>query len=90
MIGTNDFAASIGVPGDVGGRRMVEVYRNVSAACRSHGEWLGMDGAGNADLVERYVEVGVRFILPGNDIDFLIWGLRQRTAQLRSISLPAE
>ena len=89
MIGTNDFAASIGVPGDVGDQRVVEAYRNVSAACRSHGKWLGMGGVGDSDLVKRYVEMGVRFILAGNDINYLISGVRQRTAELRSISLPA-
>lgn len=87
MIGTNDLAASMGIPGDVGNERIVEVYEKVAAACEAHDKWMGMGGVSRPDLVERYLGMGARFLLAGNDINYLIAAARHQTSTLRSIPL---
>lgn len=87
MIGTNDLATSMGYPGQFGHDQVVAAYETVRVACEKHGKWMGMGGVADSALVEKYVGMGVRFILAGNDINFMIASAKQKTATLRDISL---
>src|SRR5919206_465012 len=42
LIGTNDLALEMGIPGEVGHERIVDAYRRVIDACHRHGKWPGM------------------------------------------------
>jgi len=83
LIGTNDLSAEMGIPGEFGSERVVEAYRRVIAACRKHGKHPGMGGAYTEPLLSRYIELGMRFILGGQDGQFIMAGATHRTGFLR-------
>ncbi len=85
MIGTNDLATAMGLPQQFGHERIAAAYRKVGDACRTHGKWMGMGGVGDNDLIEKYVGLGVRFVLNGNDLNYMIDGMRRKAAALRQI-----
>lgn len=72
MIGTNDLAAASGLPGQVGHEQIVANYETVAAACKKHGKWMGMGGVPVPELQEKYIGMGVRFVLAGQDMSYLI------------------
>ncbi len=47
-----------------------------------------MAGIYNEPLMQRYIEMGARFILSGNDAAFLMASAAQRTGFLRKIHTP--
>jgi 4-hydroxy-2-oxoheptanedioate aldolase len=83
LIGSNDLCAEMGIPGDFGSERVAEAYRVMIAACRNHGKFPGMAGIYNEAIMPRYIEMGARFILSGQDAAFLMAGAAQRTGFLR-------
>src|ERR1700733_3297027 len=88
LIGTNDLCAEMGIPGDFGNERVAEAYRVMIAACRKHGKFPGMAGIYNEAIMPRYIEMGARFILSGQDAAFLMAGAAARTGFLRK-TLPS-
>ncbi len=87
MIGTNDLCAEMGIPGQYGDTRVEEAYRTVVAACRRHGKFPGMGGVVDHALMEKYIGLGMRFILSGNDTGFLMAGANARANFLHGINL---
>jgi 2-keto-3-deoxy-L-rhamnonate aldolase RhmA len=85
LVGTNDLCAEMGVPGALGDPRVEEAYRTVIAACARHGVYPGMGGVYDHELMPRYIRMGMRFILSGGDLAFLMAGARQRAAFLRGL-----
>jgi 4-hydroxy-2-oxoheptanedioate aldolase len=83
LIGSNDLCAEMGIPGDFGNERVAEAYRAMIAACRNHGKFPGMAGIYNEAIMPRYIEMGARFILSGQDAAFLMAGAAARTGFLR-------
>jgi len=87
LVGTNDLCAEMGMHGDFGNPRVRQAYEKVIAACARHGKFPGMGGVYDPTLMDRYIRAGMRLILCGNDLAFLMAGARERTSILRSISL---
>jgi 4-hydroxy-2-oxoheptanedioate aldolase len=85
LIGTNDLCAEMGIHGDFGNDRVADAYANMIAACRKHGKFAGMAGIYNEAIMPRYIEMGARFILSGQDAAFLMAGAGQRTSFLRKL-----
>lgn len=83
LIGTNDLCAEMGIHGEFGHDRVVDAYGRVIAACRKHAKFPGMGGVYNEALMARYIEMGARFILSGQDGAFLMAAALQRTGFLR-------
>jgi 2-keto-3-deoxy-L-rhamnonate aldolase RhmA len=46
-----------------------------------------MGGVYDPKLMDRYIRMGMRLILSGNDLAFLMAGARERAAMLRAIEL---
>jgi len=86
LIGSNDLCAEMGIPGDFGNERVADAYRATIAACKKHGKFPGMAGIYNEAIMTRYVEMGARFILSGQDAQFLMAGAAQRTGFMRKLS----
>jgi 4-hydroxy-2-oxoheptanedioate aldolase len=84
MIGTNDLATEMGIPGEFGNPRILAAYETVLAACRKHNKFPGMGGVGAEPLLEKFVKMGMRFILAGGDVGMLIQASAQRSKFLRS------
>jgi 2-keto-3-deoxy-L-rhamnonate aldolase RhmA len=87
LIGTNDLCAEMGIPGQFTDARVEDAYRAVVAACRRHGKFPGMGGVYEPKLMEKYIGFGMRMILSGSDLSFMMAGARARTEFLRSVRL---
>jgi 2-keto-3-deoxy-L-rhamnonate aldolase RhmA len=83
LIGTNDLAAEMGIPGDFANPRIAAAYETVIAACRKHKKWPGMGGVYSEDLLKRYVGMGMRIMLAGGDVGMLMQAATARTSFLR-------
>jgi len=71
LVGTNDLAMELGIPGGFGDERIVAAYQSVVDACKKHGKHAGVGGIADQALIKRYVDMGVRLVLPGSDLGFL-------------------
>src|SRR5215472_4745055 len=71
LIGTNDLAMELGIPGGFGDERIVAAYQAVVDACKKHGKHAGVGGIADEALLKRYIEMGVRLVLPGSDLSFM-------------------
>ena len=83
LIGTNDLAMELGIPGQLGHAEIAGAYERVIAACRKHGKWPGMGGVYGEELMAKYIAMGMRMILSGNDLGLLMAGAAQRAKFLR-------
>jgi len=83
LIGSNDLCAEMGIPGDFGNDRVADAYQATIAACRKHNKFPGMAGIYNEAIMPRYIEMGARFILAGQDAQFMLAGAAQRTGFMR-------
>src|SRR6266571_1107907 len=89
LIGSNDLCAEMGIPGDFANDRLAEAYRAAIAACQKHGKFPGMAGIYNEAIMPRYIEMGARFVLGGQDGAFMAAGAAQRTGFLRKLPVGA-
>jgi 4-hydroxy-2-oxoheptanedioate aldolase len=85
LIGSNDLSLELGIAGQFGHPHIVAAYDSVIAACRKHGKWPGMGGINAEEYLSRYIAAGMRMILGGNDMPFLIAGAQQRAGALRKM-----
>jgi len=83
LIGTNDLAAEMGIPGDLGNPRIVEAFGTVIAACKKHNKWAGMGGVRDDAHIKQYVQMGIRLILAGAEISMLLGAATARTNYMR-------
>jgi 2-keto-3-deoxy-L-rhamnonate aldolase RhmA len=83
LIGTNDLCFEMGIPGQFNDPRVAEAYKKTIAACRKHGKFAGMGGMYTAELLEKYVGMGVQLILSGSDFSLLMQGATQRASLVR-------
>src|SRR3954462_4787327 len=87
LIGSNDLCAEMGIPGDFGSERLADAYRRTIAACRKRDKFPGMAGIYNEAIMPRYIEMGARFILAGQDAQFLMTGAVNRTGFMRKLPI---
>jgi 4-hydroxy-2-oxoheptanedioate aldolase len=88
LIGTNDFLADLGHPGEYDHPKVREAYERSIAACRKHRKHVGVGGLGSRpDLVQQYVAMGARFVSTGTDLGFLLAACTERAKQVRALKL---
>jgi 2-keto-3-deoxy-L-rhamnonate aldolase RhmA len=87
LIGSNDLCAEMGIPGQFTDPRVEDAYRKVIAACRKHGIHPGMGGIYEPKLLEKYIGMGMRFVLAGGDLGFLMAGARERANFLHGLKI---
>ena len=87
LVGANDTAIELGVPGQLGHQLVRDVVKKVCAVCAKNNLFPGVGGVYDEAVMKEYVEMGARFILSGSDLGFLMQGARLRSEMLRSISL---
>jgi 4-hydroxy-2-oxoheptanedioate aldolase len=83
LVGTNDLAMEMGIPGDFTNPKIVGAYEKVIAACKKHGKFPGMGGVYAEDLMRRYIGMGMRMILAGGDTGMMMQAATQRAVLLR-------
>ena len=86
LVGTNDLCTEMGIPGAVGDARIQEIMERVVAACRAHGKHPGLGGVYEPPLMERYIRMGMRLILCGNDLTMMMAAAQERSARMRAIT----
>ena len=74
------------MPGRVGDPAVMEAQAKVIDACRRHGRYPGLGGVYEPALMKRYIEMGMRFILCGNDLSMLMGAAGARAEQLRALA----
>lgn len=84
LIGTNDLAMEMGIPGQFDHAEIERAYERVIAACRRHGKAPGMGGVYTEELLAKYVDLGMRMILSGNDLSLIVAAGNQKTKFLRA------
>ena len=87
LVGTNDLCMEMGMPGRVGDPAVMEAQAKVIDACRRHGRFPGLGGVYDPALMKRYIEMGMRFVLCGNDLSMLMAGAGGRARQLRALAI---
>lgn len=85
LIGTSDLTMEMGIPGQFDHPDVVAAYETTIAACRKHGKFPGMGGVYDPANMERYISMGARFILSGNDLSFLMAGAKERASRVRTM-----
>jgi len=86
LIGTNDLCMEMGIPGQVDDPRIAEIYQRVIAACRANGLYAGLGGVYEPGLMQRYIALGMQFVLVGSDLSLLMAASRERVQRLRNVS----
>ncbi len=85
LIGTSDLTMEMGIPGQIDHPDIAKAYEAVVAACRKHGKHPGMGGVYDPPLMQRYIEIGARLILGGNDLPLLMAAATERSKTLRAM-----
>ena len=75
LIGTNDLCMEMGIPGDYSNPKVKDAYIKVIEACKKYGKTPGMGGVYNEELMSEYIKMGMRFILSGSDLSFMMQSL---------------
>ena len=84
LIGTNDLCMEMGIPGDYSNPKVKDAYIKVIEACKKYGKTPGMGGVYNEELMSEYIKMGMRFILSGSDLSFMMQSASQRSNKIRS------
>lgn len=90
LLGPSDLTAEMGIHGDYENEHFQNAVRSVSAACREHGVALGVAGIKSLDLLERFVDLGLRFISAGTDIGMMTEAATARAQALRRLGNPVD
>ena len=86
MIGTNDFMADIGIPGQFEHPRVHDAYARTLAACRRHGKHVGVGGLpSRPELIAKFVKMGARYVSTGTDLAFLLAEASVRARQVHDL-----
>ena len=86
MIGTNDFLADIGLPGQFESPRVRQAYARTIAACRACGKHVGVGGLpSRPELIAEFVKMGARYVSTGTDLAFLMAEASKRAGEVRAL-----
>ena len=87
-VGASDLSDAMGIPGCYGDASIKRSFERVVAACRAHGKIAGAGGlAGDLQLLQQMVGLGVRFVTAGSEWDFMLAAARARAGVLRQLPL---
>ncbi|WP_416355870.1 HpcH/HpaI aldolase family protein [Aureimonas phyllosphaerae] len=71
LVGANDLANALGVPGQIGHPTVRDAFGQVAAACAANGIHLGVGGLGGQPEVAReMIALGARYATAGADVTF--------------------
>lgn len=85
LIGTSDLSAESGIPGQFDHDIINAAYQRVIDACRKHEKIPGMGGVYDNTLLARYTQMGMRMVLAGSDVSFMMTAAKQRGEFLQSL-----
>ena len=76
----------MGITGQHDHPKVNKVYDQVVDACTKHGKTPGMGGSYQPDLIEKRISEGMRFILSGSDLNFMIAGASAQANMIREVA----
>ena len=82
FVGASDLSFTLGTPSEYGHPGMVSAMEKVAEAARRHGKHCGFGGVSDPVIAQRYIAMGHRLILAGNDQTMFLQGARARHAAL--------
>ncbi|MDX2156021.1 MAG: aldolase/citrate lyase family protein [Hyphomicrobiaceae bacterium] len=85
LIGTSDLTLEMGLPGQLMHPDVIKAYETAAAACTKHGKWLGMGGVYTEEGLARYIGLGARMVLVGNDLPLLVQAASERAVKMRTV-----
>jgi len=85
LIGTNDLCLEMGIPGQLDHPRLSAAIDAVLAACKKHGKIPALGGIYGKELLTRYLGLGFRMMLAGNDISLLHSAAQEQAKFVRSL-----
>lgn len=83
LFGTSDLTMEMGLPGQFEHPDVVAAYKTVIAACTKNKKWAGMGGIYAQSTMQKYVGMGIKMILAGSDLGFLMDAAAARAKALR-------
>ncbi len=85
LIGPNDLTQALGIYGQTGHPDFLAAVREICAAARAHGKYVGMSCA-SAKACRPWMEMGVRFFQVGTDASLYSGALRALQSEWQSLS----
>lgn len=87
LIGASDLCMEMGIPGQIDHPDIVAAFAKVIDACRLNNKHAGFGGVYKQPLIERYIKMGMRFVLAGSDISFMMAAARQQSEFVRGVQI---
>ena len=85
LIGTSDLTLEMGLPGQLMHEKVIAAYQTVIDACRKHRKWPGMGGVYTDEGLTKYIGMGMKMVLGGSDMSYLMQAAAAREKHLRAI-----
>jgi 4-hydroxy-2-oxoheptanedioate aldolase len=86
LVGTSDLTLEMGLPGQLMHPEVVKAYQTVVDACKKHGKWAGMGGVYTEEGLAKYIGMGIKVVLAGSDMQFLMQTAAVREKNLRALT----
>ena len=86
LMGCSDLTLEMGIPGQFEDPRLVAAIETVVAACRRHGRIPAIGGIYAEALLARYLKLGMKAALAGNDLPLLLGAAAQRAKAMRDLT----
>jgi len=87
LIGTNDLCLEMGIPGQLDHARVRAAFDSVLGACKKHRKIAALGGIYGKELLMRYLNLGFRMVLAGNDISLLHSAAQEQAKFVRGLCL---
>jgi 2-keto-3-deoxy-L-rhamnonate aldolase RhmA len=85
LVGTNDLCLEMGIPGQLDHERVRAALDTVLRACKKHGKTAALGGIYGKELLTRYLGLGFRMVLAGNDISLLHSAAQEQAQFVRAL-----
>ncbi len=86
LMGCSDLTLEMGIPGRFEDPRLVAAIESVVAACRRHGRIPAIGGIYAEPLLARFLKLGMKAALAGNDLPLLLGAATQRARAMRDLT----
>jgi 2-keto-3-deoxy-L-rhamnonate aldolase RhmA len=85
LLGTNDLCLEMGIPGQLDHARVRAAFDTVLGACKKHHKIPALGGIYGKELLTRYLGLGFRMVLAGNDISLLHSAAQEQAKFVRGL-----
>lgn len=85
LIGSSDLTMEMGLPGQFYHPDVVKAFETMIAACAKHKKWPGIGGNYSEEGFRKYIGMGVKLVLAGSDLGFMMSAAGNTSKLVRSI-----